>query len=241
VHLADAHNTFDRNAFFRAQYANHHRVTAAPNERFRYSNLGYELLGETIEAVSGTTYETYVRTNILERIGIPASSLGFSIDPGRHAVGYHRRASLSYPMLGLLIDRKKVLGEHTNGWHAFRPYYMNGAAYGGLVGTAEGFARYVQAMLQPDNAVLSAESRRILFSENVLASGKASGMAMSWFTGSLAGEPFFDHAGGGGGYYAEIRLYPGINRGSVLLMNRTGLKNDRLLDTIDRAFVGSLH
>lgn len=239
VHLADVHDTFDRKAFFHTQYAQHPRVTAAPNQRFQYSNLGYELLGEIIEAVSGTTYETYVSTNILRRIGIPPSALGFAIDPARHAVGYHRRASLTYPILGFLIDRNAVLGEHTNGWHAFRPYYMNGAAYGGLVGTAEGFARYVQALLDPGNGVLSAESRQSLFSENVLANGKPSGMAASWFIGSRAGEPFFDHAGGGGGYYAEIRLYPGLNRGSVLLMNRTGLRNDRLLDTIDRAFVRS--
>ena len=239
VHLPEAHAAFDRNAFFRAQYAHHSKVTSSPNERFRYSNLGYELLGEVVEAVSGMTYEAYVTTNILERIGIPPSELGFALEPGRHALGYHRRASLTYPILGFLIDRKAVLAEHANGWHAFRPYFMNGAAYGGLVGTADGFARYLQALLDAHNAVLSTDSRRMLFSENVLASGNASGMAASWFTGSLEGEPFFDHAGGGGGYYAEIRLYPGIGRGSVLLMNRTGMKNDRLLDRIDREFIVS--
>jgi CubicO group peptidase (beta-lactamase class C family) len=240
VHLAEAHGTFDRNAFFRAEYARHPEVKAAPNARFGYSNLGYELLGEIIEAVSGTSYEEYVTRNIIDRIGIPSSELGFTIDASRHAVGYHRRLSFTYPILGFLIDRKTVLGDVTNGWHAFRSYYMNGAAYGGLVGTAEGFARYLQALLKPDSGVLSAESRAILFTENVLSSGKRSGVALAWFSGVLDGEPFFDHAGGGGGYYAEIRLYPGIGRGSVLLMNRTGMKNDRVLNDIDREWV-SVH
>ena len=237
VHLADAHGTFDRDAFFRAEYARHPEVNAAPNVRFGYSNLGYELLGEIIEAVSGTSYEEYVTRNIIDRVGIPSSELAFTIDSSRHALGYHRRLSFTYPILGFLIDRKAVLGDVANGWHAFRPYYMNGAAYGGLIGTAEGFAKYVQALLEPNSGLLSVESRRILFTENVLASGKSSGMAASWFTGTLDGEPFLDHAGGGGGYYAEIRLYPEIGRGSVLLMNRTGMKNDRLLNDIDREWV----
>jgi CubicO group peptidase (beta-lactamase class C family) len=239
VHPANAHPTFDRNAFFRETYARHNDVTAAPNERFGYSNLGYELLGEIIEAVSGIRYEAYVRANILERIGVAESELGFTLDPARHAIGYHRRTSLSYPILRLLVDGKAVLGEKVKGWRAFRSYHMNGAAYGGLIGTAEGFSRYVQVLLDPAHPLLSAESRRILFAENVLTGGKASGMAASWFVGSLDGEPFFDHAGGGGGYYAEIRLYPGLGRGSVLLMNRTGLKNRRLLDRIDRGLIES--
>jgi D-alanyl-D-alanine carboxypeptidase len=237
VHLVEAHPAFDRNAFFSAQYARHNKVKAPAGTRFGYSNLGYELLGEIIEAVSGKTYEEYVTENILDRIGIPSSELGFRIDTTHHARGYHRRASLTYPILGLLVDGKSVLGERVDGWRAFRPYYMNGAAYGGLVGTVDGYARYLQALLDSSNVLLSPESRRALFAENVLAGGKSSGMAASWFMGTMDGEQFFDHAGGGGGYYAELRIYPGIGRGSVLLMNRTGMKNDRLLNDIDRELV----
>jgi CubicO group peptidase (beta-lactamase class C family) len=140
-------------------------------------------------------------------------------------------------MLGFLVDGDAVLGDVQDGWRAFRPYHMNGAAYGGLIGTADGFARYLQALLTPSNTLLSPQSRRTLFTENILAGGKPSGMSVSWFMGSVAGEQYFDHAGGGGGYYAELRLYPRIGRGSVLLMNRTGIRNERILDKVDRAFV----
>lgn len=237
VHLAEEHPAFDRNAFFTTQYARHNKVKALPGTRFGYSNLGYELLGEIIEAVSRMTYEEYVTENILDRVGIPEHELGFRIDATHHARGYHRRASLTYPILGLLVDGEAVLAERVDGWRAFRTYYMNGAAYGGLVGTVDGYARYLQALLDSSNALLSTESRKILFAENILADGKSSGMAASWFTGTMDGQPFYDHAGGGGGYYAELRIYPAIGRGSVLLMNRTGLKNDRLLDDIDRELV----
>lgn len=237
VHVVEEHDTFDRNAFFRGAYARHGELQSEPNARVRYSNLGYELLGEIIEAVTGMTYEAYVTQHVLERIGISPTELGFTFDPSRHAVGYHRRASLSYPVLGFLIDGKTVLGEKVQGWRAFRPYYMNGAAYGGLIGTADGFARYLQALLDTSGALLTPESRRLLFTEHVLADGKPAGMAASWFLGALEGEPYVDHAGGGGGYYAELRIYPGLGRGSVLLMNRTGMRNGRLLDEVDRALI----
>lgn len=237
THLVEEHAAFDRNAFFRTQYAKHSRTTGEPNTRFRYSNLGYQLLGEIIEAVSGVTYEEYVVQNILRPIGVPPRELGFTTDPAHHASGYHRRNSLSYPLLGWLLDRRRMLAVSEGVWQRFQPYVMNGAAYGGLSGTADGFACYVQALLDPGNTILSAQSRQSLFTENVLRNGKPSGMALAWFTGSLNGEPYYDHAGGGGGYYAELRVYPALRRGSVLLTNRTGLKNERILDRVDRAFV----
>jgi CubicO group peptidase (beta-lactamase class C family) len=41
-----------------------------PNQRFKYSNIGYGLLGLIVEAVSGTTYNDYVREHIVERLGL---------------------------------------------------------------------------------------------------------------------------------------------------------------------------
>jgi len=72
-----------------------------------------------------------------------------------------------------------------------------------------------------------------LFTENILSSGASSGMCLSWFMGALDGEPYLDHAGGGGGYYAELRIYPRLRRGSVLLFNRTGMRNVHFLDRVD--------
>jgi hypothetical protein len=155
------------------------------------------------------------------------------INESTQARGYHKRNSLSYVVLGLFIDRATYLEPGAQGWRAFRPYYVNGPAYGGLFGTADGFARYVQALLDPSDDLLSEESRRLLFTENLLAGGEPSGMSLSWFKGDLAGHPYYAHAGGGGGYYAEIRLYPEVQRGSVILFNRSGLSDERFLDRVD--------
>lgn len=62
-------------------------------------------------------------------------------------------------------------------------------------------------------------------------------MSLSWFTGSLKGNTYFAHAGGGGGYYTELRIYPELGVGSVIMYNRSGLTDERILDQADRFFI----
>lgn len=45
----------------------------APNEYFKYSNIGYSLLGLIVEAASGTPYNDYVAENIAGRLGLADS------------------------------------------------------------------------------------------------------------------------------------------------------------------------
>ncbi|MCP4978180.1 MAG: beta-lactamase family protein, partial [Maribacter sp.] len=48
---------------------------------------------------------------------------------------------------------------------------------------------------------------------------------------------YFTHAGGGGGYYCEIRIYPENGKGSVIMFNRTGIRDERFLDNLDNYFI----
>jgi hypothetical protein len=41
------------------------------------------------------------------------------------------------------------------------------------------------------------------------------------------------YAGGGCGYYCEIRVYPDAGIGSVIMFNRSGMKDERFLDKLD--------
>ena len=64
-----------------------------PNTQQKYSNLGYQLLGEIVGRVSGVPYEAYVRANILEPLGLTSTSFGPLPDDlaKRAAVGYRGR------------------------------------------------------------------------------------------------------------------------------------------------------
>ncbi len=61
-------------------------------------------------------------------------------------------------------------------------------------------------------------------------------MTAGWFTGNLNEVKYFTHAGGGGGYYCEMRYYPAKKITSVIMFNRTGIRDERLLDKEDATF-----
>ncbi len=238
IHLDTEHQGFDRNAFIQSIYIKHKKVQSKPNEKFRYSNLGYLILGLIIEKISGDTFENYIAKNILQKLAFSPDDLGFTIyDKERHAKGYLKKISMLNLLFGLFVKKSKFMGASEEGWLPFKTFYVNGAPYGGLIGNPSAFVTYIQELLKENNTLLSNEYMQLLFEENKTNNGKATGMCMSWFTGKLNGVSYFAHAGGGGGYYCELRIYPEKHLGSVLFFNRTGISDERYLDQLDAFFV----
>ncbi len=122
-----------------------------------------------------------------------------------------------------------------NGYHQ-KLLYVNGISYGGLIGTGKGFVSYLQELLKTDNRLISNEKKKHLFTENRTIDNKATGMSLSWFKGNLLGNTYFAHTGGGF-YYCEIRIYPELGTGSVIMCNRSGMTDERILDKIDRYLI----
>jgi CubicO group peptidase (beta-lactamase class C family) len=238
IHLEIEHHTFDRNAFFNQIFERYNKTKSEPNEKFSYTNLEYFLLGQIIEKVSGQTYEDYIRDNILEPLEIGPEELCFEIfDKNQHAKGYQKRFSFMNGILGFFIDMSKYMNKAEGKWKPFNKYYVNGASYGGLIGTPDAFVKYIQELLKSNSQLISDDSKEKLFSENFTNSKKPTGMCLSWFRGDLNGQKYFTHAGGGGGYYCEIRIYPGLNLGSVIMYNRSGMTDERFLDKLDKYYI----
>lgn len=238
IHLANEHNSFDRNDFFSQIFWKYNKTKSKPNEKFVYSNLGYVLLGQLIEEISGLRYENYIRENILNPLKIQTKELEFTIiNDNEHAKGYHKKLSFTYAILGFLMDKSKYVNKSEGKWKSFKDNYVNGASYGGLIGTSNAFVKYIQELLKPNSRLLSDAYKKMLFSENYTTNNKATGMCLSWFSGHLQGKQYFAHAGGGGGYYCEIRIYPEIGIGSVIMFNRTGMSDERFLDKLDKYFI----
>lgn len=93
---------------------------------------------------------------------------------------------------------------------------------------------------QNRHKLISDDYKKILFTENYTDNGKATKMCLSWFKGELNKQEYFTHAGGGGGYYCEIRIYPGIGIGSVIFFNRTGLSDQRFMDKVNKTIISSI-
>ena len=140
-------------------------------------------------------------------------------------------------LLGFFLDKSKFMEKAEGKWKPFKDFYINGSSYGGLIGTANSFRKYVQSLLQANSSLISDEYKRRLFTENHTNDGRATGMCLSWFSGKLNGIKYFAHPGGGGGYYCELRVYPEADRGSVIMFNRTGISNEKFLDRVDEFFL----
>jgi D-alanyl-D-alanine carboxypeptidase len=240
IHLPGENKEFSRDDFFKLILAKNKKNVSKPNEKFSYSNLGYVLLGQLIENVSGLKYEDYIQNNVIKPLGIPVGELGFEIyDSSLHARGYHKKSSIFNLILGFLVDKSKFMDKSGPTWKPFKPFYVNGPSYGGLIGTQDSFIKYIQELLNPDCKLISSAFKKVMFTENLTNSGKPTKMCLSWFKGELNGEKFFTHAGGGGGYYCEIRIYPDIGIGSVVFFNRTGMTDQRFLDKVDKIYINN--
>ncbi|NOS83878.1 MAG: beta-lactamase family protein [Ignavibacteria bacterium] len=234
IHTANRHDSFNRDEFFDKVMRKHNEADFSPNEEFSYSNLGYVLLGRIIEKVSGLQYEQYVEQNIIQKVGIGSDELSFTIvHPKQQTAGYIKKWSLLNILLGFFIDKSEFMSDSHGAWKPFNNYYVNGPYYGGLIGTSGALMKYLQSLMADNSVLLGNESKRLLFTENFTNDGEASGMCLSWFTGILNGVKYFSHAGGGGGYYCEIRLYPDAGTASMIIFNRTGISDERYLDKVD--------
>lgn len=237
VHRAEDHARFDRDAFL-ARVLHEHPRCDPPGRRARYSNVGFLLLGRLIESISGRSYPDYVHEHILDvaREARPDAWLGFTTPPERHATGYTRRLSAIGLLVALLPDPPR-LRSREGAWIRYDPFYLDGAAYGGLVGNARGWAPLLEAIARADDRLLPTRWYETFFAPQSLASGRTSGHALSWFTGRLARHDYRCHAGGGPGYGAEIRVYPELGAASALLCNTTFVTDTRMLDRLDACWL----
>jgi D-alanyl-D-alanine carboxypeptidase len=235
IHLESEHSKFNRNIFFKKIFEKHSKVKSKPNEIFAYTNLGYFILGQLIEKVSKQSYERYITENIINKIGLDRSEMSFEIT-AQHATGYNKRVSFANFIIGFFVDKSKYMKPSEGKWKPYTYFYPNGASYGGLIGKPIGFVKYIQELLKDDIRIISEDYKKLLFQENYTNNGKSTGMCLAWFTGMLKGIRYFTHAGGGGGYYCELRIYPDKGLGSVIFFNRTGMSDARFLDRLDKIY-----
>ena len=207
-------------AFLRAQLVNHPKLRFEPGARASYSNLGPLLLAAAITKVTGASFEDVVREEVLQPAGMTHTDFCYpSVEPV--ATGNHPR----YSPTRLLLPRW-VIGQPHGRWLTLRPFLVDGAAYGGLVGPADDAARFLQMHLAggrvDDQQVISAADAAAMCHVN--QPGKRYDLGLGWFTPtkSRGAQPaFVEHLGGGAGFYNVIRLYPSLGVGIVVMGNAT--------------------
>ncbi|TMV79215.1 beta-lactamase family protein [Thioclava sp. BHET1] len=123
------------------------RFTTVPGSRFEYSNLGYALLGQVVERVSGQPFPEFVTDALLRPLGLGMTTFDHQTVPAEHkAIGYR-------PRLGAWLDL---------------PFSGPGAfsSIGGLISTGADLSRWAAWLCAAfdegaaEEGPLSAASRR---------------------------------------------------------------------------------
>ena len=236
VHLAEEDSIFDEGEALAAVFRINPDLAFEPGQKFAYSNIGYWLLGKLVEQVSGQFFTAYMRANILRPLRLSAEEMDFVIpDQSRHANGYLEKYSFMNLVKGFVIDRK-VLADYEGHWLRLKSHYVNGPAFGGLIGTARGFSRFLKDQLRTESMLFGPETKRLLETQQTDGSGRPIRMTLGWHIGETHGAVYFFKEGGGGGFHSEMRIYPVKGVASVVLANSTGFNSTRFLNRVDRTF-----
>jgi CubicO group peptidase (beta-lactamase class C family) len=227
----------DRRAFLDWLLAKPRKLRFAPGERAGYSNLGFLVLGEVVSGVTGTSYEEYLRDEILSPLGMNCTGFVYP-NPARHrvATGYHLLWRPLTPLFRAALPRG-VVGSRQGRYVALNPFYVNGPAYGGLVGGADEAARLVLLHLNGGRVdgtrLLSPES--VAMMQRITSRGGKRDFGLGWFRSHEAVQrrpAFVEHLGGSAGFWNVMRIYPEESLGVVMMGNTTNYDHESILDAM---------
>ncbi|NOZ63060.1 MAG: beta-lactamase family protein [Calditrichaeota bacterium] len=179
-----------------------------PGTSYKYSNVGYSLLGAIIEIVSGENYETYLRKNLFAPAGLTRT--GYRLPhwiPDSLAHGYRRGSDW-----GTLLDHPQA----PDG-----PYW-NLRANGGILSTVKDLYKWHLAL--KGNAVLSDSSKWLYYYPHVREGENAEsyyGYGWALFT-TNRGTKLIAHDGGNTIFAADFRRYVDENVVIIAMSNIAG-------------------
>lgn len=237
VHLVEEHAMFDEYAAFLKIVAGNAKLDFAPGKKCGYSNISYWLLGLVIEKASASNYEDYVRHNIFLRLNISPSEIDFVIPSGQnHSKGYLPKWSFLNLFKSFVID-SRFIGGYENGWLHIKDHYLNGASFGGIVGSARSIGVFLQDQMHDYSLLFTQETKNLFFQQQRNNDGEPIEMTLGWHLGIAGGVKYYFKEGGGGGFHSEMRIYPSHRLASVVLSNNTSFDTKSFLNEVDGEFI----
>jgi D-alanyl-D-alanine carboxypeptidase len=181
------------------------KPTAAPGEKYQYSNAGFFLQAAIIEAVTGLTYQQYMQQQVFDKAGMAHSYFinGDSIVP-HHAQGYTKRKNrlVRFSLEGT------IQALNTNG-------------FGGLMSTTNDLHAFTNALLK--GQLIKNTSLQQMLVPTLLNDGKPAGprnttanVGLAWHIKTIAGKKCMYHTGHTG---TALLCFPEEGLTIVLLSN----------------------
>ena len=185
----------------RIELFKHAPLAFKPGEKYSYNNSGYILLNYIIEKVSGKTYETILKENIFDPLGMNNSG---------------------YDKVGLII-KDRASGYSLDGSKFINAAYIDMsyvAGAGALYSTVEDLYLWDQALYS--EKLLPKKSLAALFTPYVVMDQSipdSFSYGYGWRIGKIGNHNFVGHTGRFDGFKTNICRYPGDNISIIVLSN----------------------
>jgi CubicO group peptidase (beta-lactamase class C family) len=223
VHPADAVPP-DPGALLRRLMSRRRAYLYPAGQGARYSNVGYLAAGEVIAAAAGMPFEAYARQSVLGPAGMEHTGFRYR-DGAGIATGYVKAPRIVDPLLRGLLPRG-IAGARHGPYLSLNPFYVDGPAYGGLVGDVLDAGRFLRLHLRDGEIdgvrVLSARTARGM--RSIDQAGKPFDHGTGWFRRPVkTNGDWVEHFGAGLGFWNVMRLYPVRGLGVVVMSNSTSM------------------
>jgi CubicO group peptidase (beta-lactamase class C family) len=215
---------------------------------YAYDNILYTVAGAVIDAVSGQSYESYVRDHVFKPAGmLTATSDEASRLTTANRARPHGRTSGAVRGLGPLqqLDERDQLGKAStpagllamsandlSKWLAIQLSHGKTADGGRLFSEASSAAMWDPQTIEPNNAIPGLEELKPMF--------KA--YALGWEVSDYGGAKIVSHSGGVFGFITEVVLIPEKNVGFAITMNaeESAVRKGLLYELLDH-YLGRPH
>jgi len=189
--------------FVKQKLAKFGKLKTCPGEAYQYSNLGFILLGEIIEAVSGESCQDFVRKKILQPLDMAHTYFDTpSAGESGRARGYERKGSFMAFIYKLLSIGKEGRLRKTGKHLVIQPLYAPHPGYIGYRSTAQDLI----VLLSSLEKILPAEAIQQMFEEQISIEERKA-MGLGWHIRRDFLSTFYRHIGGGPGFKSEVRIY----------------------------------
>jgi D-alanyl-D-alanine carboxypeptidase len=173
-----------------------------PAEIWKYSNLGYTLLGAIVHAVSGVSYEAYVHQHIIQPLGLTATSPTLTPESEHDlAVGYGR----------------DIPGRERERLPAIETHIMASAT--GFTSNVSDLCRFMTAQFIGETTLLKDETKREMRRIQWLREGYEADWCLGLQTWKIDERRLYGHGGSFQGYQSRFGFDPERELGIVVLTN----------------------
>lgn len=184
-----------------------------PLKRFKYSNLGYALLGEVVHIASGKPYDEYVNENIIKKLGLNNTYSDLNSRVKSQLASGHSRD---------IPNEERIEFNHVS-THAM-------ASATGFVSHVVDLCKFLSAQFQGNNKLVTDLSKREMQRVQWMRKDDQEHYGLGYEIWKMNGKQIIGHSGGFPGFLTQISMDKEDKIGVVVLTNTNGVPTYELTD-----------